>query len=85
MPLRTVRASQLFQIVLPLLAVLAMAIGVGHLAGNAWLQLNGRHQGWYGGTLTTMLPLAGIGIAAGLGAGMIVVGRKIRAEDMRRE
>lgn len=85
MPLRTVRASQLLQIMLPLLAVLAMAVGVGHVTGNAWLQLNGRYQGWYYGTLTTMMPLAGIGIAAALGAGLIVVGRKIRAEDLRRE
>lgn len=85
MPLRVVRVSQLFQVVLPLLAVLAMAVGVGHVAGNAWLQLNGRYQGWYDGTLLTMMPLAGIGIVAALGAGLIVVGRKIRAEDMRRE
>ncbi|WP_326557155.1 FtsX-like permease family protein [Micromonospora sp. NBC_01796] len=85
MPMRAVRASQLFQIILPLLAVIALALGVGHVAGNAWLQLNGRYHGWYSGTLTAMLPLAGIGIVAALGAALIVIGKNIRAEDMRRE
>lgn len=85
MPLRSVRASQLIHITLPLMAVLVVTVAVGHVAGNAWLQLNGRYSGWYGGTLDTMLPLAGLAALAAVGAALIVVGKKIRAEDMRRE
>ncbi|GAA2217969.1 FtsX-like permease family protein [Micromonospora olivasterospora] len=85
MPLRSVRASQLFHITLPLIAVLVVTVAVGHVAGNAWLQLNGRYSGWYGGTLKTMLPLAGLAALAAISAAPVVVGKTIRAEDMRRE
>jgi hypothetical protein len=84
-PKRTLRLVQWTQTLVPLALALAVAAGVGHLAGNALLRLQGRQVGWYTGTVAAAWPMVAVGLLAAVGVGSIVVGLRPRAEDLRRE
>ena len=58
-----IRVTQLVQVLTPPACSFALALLTGHIAGSAWLQLNGRYAGWYSGTWQPMLVLAGTGLA----------------------
>jgi hypothetical protein len=75
MKIRDIRLSQLTQIVAPLIAALVSATIIGHLAGNAWLQLTGRAYGWYWGTVRWMAPLLAIALLIAIVGAAIVVGQ----------
>jgi hypothetical protein len=82
---RSIRVVQFLQLMVPLWAALGVAVLVGDLGGNAWLRLNGRIDEWYGGTVTQMWPLVTTAIAVTAISTLIVAGRRVRAEDLRRE
>jgi hypothetical protein len=80
-----VRRVQLLQLLVPLVLVLATGAVVGHLAGNAVLRLNDVHRPWHYGTFAVMAPLAVVAALVVLAAGSVLVGRRLRTEDLRRE
>ncbi|MER5220763.1 hypothetical protein [Streptomyces flaveus] len=73
-PKRSIRVTQLVQIVTPLGCSFSLALLTGHVSGSAWLQLNGRYAGWYSGTWPPMLALVGVGLAIAAAAALPVPG-----------
>ncbi|GGQ60887.1 FtsX-like permease family protein [Couchioplanes azureus] len=82
---RTVRVIQIVQLGVPLVGGILLATAVGYLAGNAWLKVNGRQAGWYNGALDSMYPAIGLSVFVCIAVGALVVGYRIKAEDIRRE
>lgn len=82
---RAIRVVQLIQLMAPLVLILIATLLVGHLAGNLALRVGDLHRPWYVGTFAAMGPLVAIAIVAAAAAGLLVVGRHLRAEDLRRE
>lgn len=81
----TIRVIQIVQLSVPLVGGMLLAALIGYLGGNAWLKINGRQFGWYNGTLTAMYPAIALSVLISLAVGVLVIGHRIRAGDIRRE
>lgn len=80
-----VRAVTVLQIVLPFLAVVAFTIVVAFLAGNAFILINQRNEGWYLEGLARFLGVVPISAAVVSAVLYVSDATHVRAEDLRRE
>lgn len=82
---RTLRSVQSLQYIGSVGVALLAAVLIAHIVGNAFLRLDNLQHGWFYGTITASVPLAGIGIVVAAAAGMFITGSHPQAEDLRRE
>jgi hypothetical protein len=82
---RTIRATQITQLLAALGMILVTAAGIGYLAGNLAFRLNDVNRAWFAGPLESMLPFTAAAAVVALGAGSFVAVRRLRADDLKRE
>lgn len=81
----SIRLVQLVQLAVPLLLALLAALMVGQLGGNAALRIGDLDREWYAGTLLAMAPLVLLAVTTAALVGWVIVGNRLRAEDLRKE
>lgn len=84
-PTATLRAAQAVQLLLPLTAGVALAVGVAELAASTYLIAGGDQTGPSAGPLRWSAFMVPLSLAAALGSSRIVLGRRLRTEELRRE
>jgi hypothetical protein len=85
-PRRTIRSSQMLELVIPSGVALIGALIVGVMVGNTYLSLGGsRQHGFFYGTITAALPLAALAAAVVVLSGTILGGRSVPPSLLRRE
>ncbi|MDI1460417.1 hypothetical protein QEZ54_05505 [Catellatospora sp. KI3] len=85
MRIQAIRVTQVVQVCVPVVVTLTLVMLIGHLGGNVALRLNDMQREWYSGTIGAMAPLLLVAFVTALVAAAMVVGRRLRPEDLRQE
>lgn len=82
---RLIRRTQMLQLTVALVVVLLLATATGLLAGNVALRINDVNRPWFTAGLSQMLLLTGVSMLVGAVSGGVVVVRRLRSDDLKRE
>jgi len=85
LPSRVLRLAQVAQLIIPLIIALGLAAIVGQLIGLSYLAVSGLQRGWFAGGFATTTTMLLISLSLAVIAGLVVVGKHIRVELLRRD